>query len=134
LAAKGTTEKAAARRLQAIELRKAGATYRQIGERLSVSEAQAYNDVQRELARLATQTQDAAAALRVLESERLDALMLALWQQAKQGNQGAIDRVLKVMERRARLVGLDAPTRIDHTVDVYEVIIGGDSPADKPAA
>jgi hypothetical protein len=40
------------------------------------------------------------------EDSALDALLLILWPQVKKGDQGAIDRVLRVMERRA----LDAPT------------------------
>lgn len=120
----GKAEAATERRLQALELRKAGATYRAIGARLGVSEAQSYKDVQTELQRIAAESADVAADVRTLELERLDALLLALWAQAKQGNQGAVDRVLRVMERRAKLLGLDAPTKIDHTLEAYEVIIG----------
>jgi hypothetical protein len=42
-------------------------------------------------------------------------MLLALWPQVLKGNQGAIDRALRVMERRAKLLGLDAPTRQEVT-------------------
>jgi hypothetical protein len=47
--------------------------------------------------------------LRVLEAGRLDQLQLAIWKSALAGHLGAIDRVLRIMERRARLFGLDTP-------------------------
>lgn len=55
--------------------------------------------------------QEPADELRSLELERLDRLLLGVWSQAAKGNQGAVDRALKIMERRARLLGLDAPTK-----------------------
>jgi hypothetical protein len=47
--------------------------------------------------------------LRVLESQRLDALLEAVWPQAAQGHLPAVDRAVRILERRARLLGLDAP-------------------------
>ena len=38
--------------------------------------------------------------------------MLGVWKQAKDGHLGAIDRVLKIQERRAKLLGLDAPSKV----------------------
>lgn len=56
-----------------------------------------------------------AEEVRTLEVARLDAMLLALWPQVKQGNQGAIEKALKVEERRAKLLGLDAPAKIAPT-------------------
>ena len=108
----GKAEAAAARRLQAIQLRMGGASYRAIAERLGVSDAQAFNDVKAELAKIAKLTSAEAEHVRTIELERLDAMTLALWSKAEQGDQGAIDRLLRVMERRSKLMGLDAPTSI----------------------
>ena len=107
----GMAEAAAERRLKALELRKAGASYRAIGAQLGVSHQQAYEDIQRELTAIAKQSTEEATLLRTLDLERLDAMMLAIWQQVRQGNQGAIDRALRISERRAKLLGLDAPER-----------------------
>lgn len=107
----GKAEAAAERRLKALELRKAGAPYRAIASQLGVSLKQAYDDVTQELEVLAEKSQAEAAHVRTLELERLDAMTMAIWQQVRQGNQGAIDRALRVMERRAKLLGIDAPEK-----------------------
>lgn len=53
------------------------------------------------------------AAAKGQDLERLDQLVLALWRPATQGSLGAVDRVLSIMQRRAALLGLDAPARVD---------------------
>jgi len=103
------------REIESLELRKAGLTYRQIGERLGITEQGAHAAVMRALRRLNERITEAAEEVRRLELERLDRLLLALWPQAAKGNQGAVDRVLRIMERRARLLGLDAPKGVDVT-------------------
>ena len=55
--------------------------------------------------------QEPADELRKLELERLDKLLLGVWPQAVRGNQGSVDRALRIMERRAKLLGLDAPVK-----------------------
>jgi len=54
--------------------------------------------------------------------ERLDQMLLALGpmlrtnqREGRMANLGAIDRALKIMERRAKLLGLDAPVRQEVT-------------------
>jgi hypothetical protein len=59
--------------------------------------------------------QEPADELRTLEVERLDAAAAAIYPSVKQGQYGAIDRWIKIMERRAKLLGLDAPTKTDVT-------------------
>lgn len=85
-----------------------------------------------------------ADEVRLLELERLDALTYALWPEAMQRNLGAIDRLLRVMERRDTLLGLDAPTKVapttpDGTQAWQQVIVyipdnGRDKAADAAAA
>ena len=45
-----------------------------------------------------------------LELDRLDALMRAYWDAALAGDGEAADRVLRIMDRRARYLGLDVWT------------------------
>ena len=45
--------------------------------------------------------------VRQMELLRLDELLGAIWPQAKGGDIAAVDRVLSIMQRRARLIGLD---------------------------
>jgi len=116
----GEKEKAAARRIDALNMRKAGASYRAIGRKLNISEAQAFRDVKTCLEDLAVEQEQSALELRQMELERLDAMLLANWSRAI-GNENvpadlkAQDRILRIMERRAKLLGLDAPTKIAPT-------------------
>ena len=112
---KGAAAAAAERRVKVLEMRKAGFTFRQIGGQLDINEAQAYRDLARILSDILELARPDAVALRTLELERLDDLQKTLWRQAKAGNLGATDRLLRIMERRARLLGLDAPTKEEHS-------------------
>ena len=50
----------------------------------------------------------------------MDALQHAVWDKALDGDLSAMDRVIKIMDRRARLLGLDAPQQVavNNGVDV----------------
>lgn len=100
------------RKLKALEMRKARATYAQIGAALGVTKNAAWKLVQ---SALKETIREPAEEVRALELETLDRLQFALWQQATNGNHGAVDRVLRVMERRAKLLGLDAPEKRELT-------------------
>lgn len=101
---------AARRAARALELRLAGATYRDIAEALDIAVSTAHADVAHALADIPRAEAD---ALRALECRRLDALQAACWGPALDGDLAAVDRVLRIIDRRARLLGLDAPTRLD---------------------
>lgn len=96
---------AALRAEQAMQLRKLGATYQQIAQQCGYSgRAAAYTAVQRELGRT---LQDSADSLRKIEAERLDDLYRVMVSKALKGDAGCVDRCLRIMERRASLLGLD---------------------------
>lgn len=95
------------RQRRALEMRKAGMTYTAIGKELGCSHQYAQVAVEAALKRV---LQEPADAVRKLECERLDAMLLGTWARAATGNLGALDAVLKIMARRARLLGLDVPT------------------------
>jgi hypothetical protein len=109
---------AAEKHVEALQLRKAGATYQQIADTLGYSSISGAEKAVKTA--LAGMIHEPAAELIILERSRLDALLMAVWGQAVKGNQGAIDRALRIMERRARLLGLDAPVRTDVTVNTWE--------------
>lgn len=103
--------KAHDRQLKALELRKAGVSYQAIADQLGFrSRGSAHNAV---MAVLRKTLQEPADEVRQLELERLDALLMGMYPQARKGNQGAVDRCLRIMERRAKLLGLDAPTKAE---------------------
>jgi hypothetical protein len=97
----------AERATEALELRKAGLTFKQIGARMGFTEQRAHKLVTEELARLNARRAEDAAVTRI-EVERLDALLAAVWPKALKGDLACIDRVLSIMARRARLLGIDA--------------------------
>jgi len=124
------------RESQAISLRSAGATYDQIAAALGVSATSAFRMVRRVLDRTAKHTNEEADQLRAIELRRLDAALVQVWNlmtaAAPAPHAGtapgidkdfeylrlsAIDRLVKISERRAKLLGLDAPTRHQHGGD-----------------
>jgi len=100
---------------KALELRKAGLTYEHIAKELEMSKTGVWKAVQRGLAKY---TIEPAQDLIKLETSRLDAMQAAMWRHARRGNLKAVDRTLRVMERRSRLLGLDAAVEVKHTVDL----------------
>ena len=115
-----------ARDLEALDLRKHGATFEQIATKLAYADrSHAFKAITN---LLNSQEVEAVEDYRKLELMRLDSLELALSPQLQTGNGksinfGAIDRVLKIMERRAKLLGLDAPTKQEHE-HIGEVELG----------
>lgn len=95
------------RTLRALELRKQGCTYVAIATELGVSPQAVHKRVTKVLEVMREEMNEEAKSLRQLEAERLDALQTACWHMAMQGNLYAIDRVLRIMDRRARLFGLE---------------------------
>ena len=113
-ASKAQRAQTADRRKKAITLRLAGMDWQSIADQLGYStRGAACTDVARALeANLAEQTQ-AADTLREVESLRLDRLQAAAWPAAVKGDLKAIDTVLKVIDRRVKLQGLDMPLRAE---------------------
>lgn len=98
---------------QAVELRKAGATYEQIGKTLNLSRSRAHQLVQEGLEVIREQIRQDANLVMALELDRLDAMLLSLWKDKK--NPRVADTILRIMERKHKLQGLEAPTRIEAT-------------------
>lgn len=111
------------RRSRVLVLRKAGATFREIAKTLKeeggvstgFNEAMAYTDYRFEMDRLAAANQETAEELRNLEELRLDRMLAALDEDVEKGDPVAINAALRIMERRAKLRGLDAPAKVEAT-------------------
>lgn len=93
------------RRRQAMELRNAGATYQVIADQLGYASASAARKTVLQAYKVAIR--EPAEEVLDRELERLDTMLMALWGKARRGEVQAIDRVLKIMDRRARYLGLD---------------------------
>lgn len=115
MAAFNNTSSAKARKLehqrQALELRRMGYGYTEIGQKIGLGKSQAHRLVTAALAEARDQVNTGADELRSEEVSRLDAMLAGLWPVARKGGVAAVDRVVKIMERRAKLLGLDAPER-----------------------
>jgi len=66
------------------------------------------------------QQQEPVEAALFMELSRLDELQSTYWEPAVQGNMRAGEFVLRIMDRRAKFLGLDAPTKIQAEVVSYE--------------
>lgn len=144
------------RRLFILRLRAAGATYEKCAQAAhehfgtenlprGYDRRNAYQDCRREIEKLKSETQEAADEVRSLELQRLDELQASLWSRAlgrpARGRRGsdtyeperppdykAVDRILSIMDRRARYHGLyDAERYAEQNVTVK--ILGGFDPA-----
>lgn len=127
------TPETARRDAEAAELRAQAYTYQQIADQLGFADkGEAHHAVQRALQAI---VKEPAEKLRALELSRLDAMYEAAMRVLERrhvtvfngkimyiGEEPliddapvlqAIDRLLKVQERRARLLGLDAPKQLD---------------------
>jgi hypothetical protein len=93
--------------IQALELRAAGASFRQIGEALSVSKPRAFRIVRKALDELVEHCTDTAERVRQLELHRLDRYRLAL--DSRKSDPRTVDTLIRITERVAKLHGLDAP-------------------------
>lgn len=142
----------ALRRQQAIEMANGGATYAEIADTLGYSSASAVGvDVRRALDSYIELQQQSAEELRARALSNLDALaskvvevmgrrhlvvqngkVVREWHDGEPGEPledsgpvlAAIDRLLKIEERRAKLLGLDAPVKVEGGVTVNYNIVG----------
>lgn len=90
-----------------MQLRTAGATYRQIGQALGTSHESARKDVMAGLAEMRKELVKQTQAYLALELQRLELPLLKLLPQVNIGNVQAIDQWRKLSESRRRLLGID---------------------------
>jgi hypothetical protein len=101
------------RALQALEYRKQGKEYQEIARLCGYHSRQAaYMAVKSLLDRTIREPSD---ELRQLEVARLDSLQSAVWGKALEGDPWAIDRALKISQRRCELLGLNMPMKVAPT-------------------
>ena len=101
-----------------LRLRKMGYDAQRISDELDIPLDRVSNIIKSALKKLTKEMKGAAEEIRCLELSRLDEMQTAIWQDCMDGKLTAIDRVLKIMERRSKLVGLDAPERLNIKTDI----------------
>ncbi len=128
---------AARRRAQAVQMRTAGLTFEQVGRELGITAQRAHQLYADALKRTVTVPTDEHIALEVDRLDHLQAQATAVLRRQHYYVQGgevvvhdgaplrddgptlaAIRTLLAVAERRARLLGLDQPTRVDAKVSL----------------
>lgn len=99
-------------RLDALKLRRAGMSPSEIADALTTAEnkitgTQVKRWVDAALEELKELELGEAEKIRAMENDRLDRMLSGVWTQAQQGSINHINTVLKIMERRSKLLGLD---------------------------
>lgn len=104
--------------IRALELRKAGVSYDMIAQQLGYSNR---SSAHRAVSKLLDATEkEVVGDLREMELRRLDDLFRSMYPLALKGNFAAVDKCLKIMERRSKITGLDAPEKTQS--DVRQII------------
>lgn len=96
----------------ALDFRLQGHTFEEIGESLGVSTTRAYELV--EIA-LKDTLAEKAEKVRQMELRRLDLMTPQHLKSAIEGDPKAVDAVIKIMDRRSKLMGLDKPIKTELT-------------------
>lgn len=102
------------RAAQAMQLRMEGLTFARIAEEAGYKSPQAAHDAVKRA--LDATIREPATELIKLELERLDVLWGIQYLNAQAGDVQSLNACMKLMERRARLLGLDAPEKVDTVV------------------
>jgi len=104
--------------IKALELRRKGKSYPDIADELGVSLSTAYRYVNNELERLARERKMEGEKVLEIEIARLDRITEAIAEKVEAGSLDHVETFLKVMDRRAKLLGLNAATT--HKVEVED--------------
>jgi len=94
-------------RLKVLALRRQGLPYQKISEMFDRPGNWSWKIVKKEMLRLAAKMEVETKILRQLDLQRLDELQSALWLKASNGEIRAVEAVLKIIERRARIAGYE---------------------------
>lgn len=138
----------AKRRQAALELRLQGCSYRAIAEQLklagdvphvnaSYNEGYAHRDIMTEVKRLAAKCAESAGQVRDIELSRLDALLEAVMPKAIDTEVPLNQRieagtyVLRIMERRAKYLALDAPEEV-RNIEAVNLLVRYENPMSAP--
>jgi IS30 family transposase len=92
---------------KAFELRKQGWSYREIAKELGTSHQTIAKDLKKIFDAYLEQSLEMRAYEVSLEQARLDDMWQSVYADFRTGNMKAADQLIKIMERRAKLLGLD---------------------------
>lgn len=114
------------RRAKAIAMHIAGADWQAIADALGyASRGAAHTDVTRALEANRKAEAEQVEALRQLTVLRYDRLQAAYWPKALKGDVKAAEVVLKCLAGRAKIEGVDAPAKVEHSGKIVTYQIDG---------
>lgn len=100
-----------ARRNQVLQYIKARLSYRQIAEKVGVSRTQVERDVKAVVQQWHDENMKDIAKQIAIDCGAIDDALLGITTRYRQGDDAAIQSLTKLLERRAKMMGYDAPTR-----------------------
>lgn len=104
--------------VRVLELRRAGLTWANIADQVGYADPTgAYAAYKRAVKRV---LKEPVQEVLDQELDRLDRLQVAVWGRAMKGDDRAINTILRLMERRAKLLGLDAAQKVQAEVTTYD--------------
>lgn len=106
------------REAEVVRLRRKGKTFDEIATAVGfTNKGTAYATWKNANARLIVEDVE---EIRKMEGERLDTAQAAIWDDVLAGEIPAINTLLRLMERRSKLFGLDSPVRVQAEVTKME--------------
>lgn len=112
----------------AVKLRLAGASYEQIAEKLGYKNAHTVESTVHQVISKSYALDDPDEVEQIIKSDlmRIDAMQLVMWEKAtRYGDEKAVDRVVKLMEERRKLLGIADQNRGGDGVHVH---LNGENP------
>jgi transcriptional regulator len=101
-----------------LELRRGGLTFDMIADRLGYASASGAHKAYVTACNRIIYAD--VIETRKIEMDRLDIAQAAIWTNVIAGEVPSVIALMKIMERRARLLGLDMPTKAQIEVNIYE--------------
>ena len=105
------------REAQVLRFRRAGLTFDMIAQRLGYSHASGAHKAYINACKRIVYSD--VEEVRREEQDRLDIALSAIWPNVLRGDTPSIVAMVRIMERRAKLLGLDMPVRVQQEVTVW---------------
>lgn len=104
-----------------IDRRIRGETFESIAAAVGLGSKQAVHALYtRALREIQDDRAETIEAARSFELERLDRIEAAAWARVDNDDPRALDVLIRISDRRARLLGLDAPAKVDLSMDAVD--------------
>ena len=117
-ASRRAADQVANRRSQVAHFYLAGYTYQQLAEALDVSRRTIASDLAAIREEWVESAREDIGKLKGLQNRRLDVALRSIWGEVLKGDLRAINGFIKIEDRRAKLLGLDAPVGVTMSAQV----------------